>query len=269
MWRQGHALSVESISAIFPEAEPKIVVAVVISHDCDLACDPAIDPAVEVIFGRWIDSANGNFSHAKNPRRLHLPATFFGKSTTIELVAAARRSILKERFAGHFPEANFEIAPADRDTLQRWLAARYRRSAFPDLFDSWLKESGIERRLASILAPEGSHIIAIFFDVDGGSECEHKGVDDPFTLSIYVLYSTSINPIAAEKVADIIAKKIVNLFRDRCYDVSRDAWRWIELLDCEPISDEVLTFKLSQSLKRWNIDYVSLRAEPNQPIFES
>ena len=39
-------------------------------------------------------------------------------------------------------------------------------------------------------------------------------------------------------------------------------WQWIELLGCEPISDEAMTYAMSTQLKKWNMDYLSLRADP-------
>jgi hypothetical protein len=54
---------------------------------------------------------------------------------------------------------------------------------------------------------------------------------------------------------------------DDAIDFDNKAQRWsaIELLHCTPISDEALTYAMSLRLKRWNADYISLRADPVQP----
>jgi hypothetical protein len=267
-WRQGHVLTAETVATLrlLSEADPAHPAVVVVSHDCDLAQDPTNEPVVEVIVGRRVDSMDGNFTHGKNPRRLHVPGTDAGAAICIELMATARRSIPKRDLISHVPSATVLIEASGRNTLQHWLAARYRRSAFPDAFDDYLVEMGVARRIAKILEPLGSHIIAVFFDVDEGVEREHENADDPFTLSIDLLYSTAVDPAAAEAAAETAAETISAAFRVRCFDKATNKWRGIELLACIPVSDEALTYAISLQLKRWNADYISLRAEPVQPM---
>jgi hypothetical protein len=267
-WRQGHVLTAETVGALqlVPHADPASPLVVVVSHDCDLAQDPSSEPVVEVIIGRRVSNANGNFTHGKNPRRLHLPAIEVGAPICVELTATARQSIPKHDLAAHAPSTTILINPIGRNILQHWLAARYRRSAFPDTFDSYLTETGIARRMAKILEPLGDHILSVFFDVDEGVEREHENAGDPFTLSIDLLYSTDTDPDAAEAAARTAAEAIIAAFRDRCFDKKTNKWRAIELLGCTPISDEALTYAMSLKLKRWNADHISLRAEPAQPM---
>jgi hypothetical protein len=267
-WRQGHALAADTVAALSlrSQADSAHPVVVVVSHDCDLAQDPTNEPVVELIIGQRVDSADGNFTHGKNPRRLHVPGTDAGAAICIELMATARQSIPKRAIAGHLPSATVLIDSAGRNTLQYWLAARYRRSAFPDAFDSHLMATGVARRIAKILEPLGNHIVAVFFDVDEGIEREHANSNDPFTLSIDLLYSTDTDPTAAEAAAATAAESITAAFRGRCFDKATNKWRGIELLACTPISDQALTYAMSLRLKRWNADYISLRAEPVQPM---
>jgi hypothetical protein len=269
-WRQGHVLATETVTALnlVPDTDLANAVVVVVSHDCDLAQHAGIEPSVEVIVGRRVNAADGNFTHGKNPRRLHLFAVEAGDTMCVELTATARQSIPKENLVGHAPSATTVIDAANRATLQFWLAARYRRSAFPDDFESYLDKKGIARRLAKILEPLGNHIVAVFFDVDEGVERAHESADDPFTLSIDLLYSTGIDPTAAEVAATQAAEKIKKVFRDRCFDAKSQRWTAIELVECTPISDEALTYAMSLRLKRWSADYISLRADPAQPMID-
>ena len=186
----------------------------------------------------------------------------------LELTATARRTVPKLDLAAHLPSATILIPSAGRNTLQHWLAARYRRSAFPDAFDQCLtRDTRLAERIARILEPLGTRsIIAIFFDVDEGIEREHENAQDPFTLSIDLLYSTEIGPAASEAAARSAAEAITSAFRDRCFDIKTNRWRSIELLSCTPISDEALTYSMSLRLKRWSADYISLRADPPHPI---
>jgi hypothetical protein len=267
-WRQGHVLAAETVIVLHlvPDVDLASTVVVVVSHDCDLAQDPGTEPSVEVIVGRRVNVADGNFTHGKNPRRLHLSAVETGAAMCVELTATARQSIPKEHLARHLPNATISIDAASRNTLQRWLAARYRRSAFPDDFDNYLVEKDIPHRLARILGPQGNHIVAVFFDVDEGGERAHESADDPFTLSIDLLYSTDTDPVAAEAAATKAAVEITPVFRERYFNNKAQRWSAIELLHCTPISDEALTYAMSLRLKRWNGDYISLRADPVQPM---
>jgi hypothetical protein len=251
-----------------PDADSAAHLAIVVSHDCDLVQSPDVEPMVEVIIGRRVDDPDGNYMHGKNPRRLHVSAVEAGSVAWIELTATTRRSVAKEDLSGHAPSTTLLIDSNSLSTLQYWLAARYRRSAFPDAFDRHLGERGIARRLAKILEPTGNHILAVFFDVDEGIVREHEGDDDPFTLSINLLYSTASDPDYAETAANEAAEAIKTVFHDRCFDPKIGRWRGIELLDCSAISDEALTYAMSLKLKRWNADYISLRAEPAQPMIE-
>jgi hypothetical protein len=267
-WRQGHVLTADTVAALrlAPEANLDSLVAVVVSHDCDLAQGPSIEPAVEVIVGQRIAAANGNFTHGKNPRRLHIPAAEAGVAFWVELTATARQSIPKQGLAAHVPSATILINSASRNTLQCWLAARYRRSAFPDAFDKHLADTRIAERIARVLEPLGNHIIAVFFDVDEGVDRDTKNAEEPFTLSIDLLYSTENEPVAAEAAARKAAEAITSVFHERCFDTKTNKWHAIELLGCAAISDEILTYSMSLRLKRWNADYISLRAEPPQPM---
>jgi hypothetical protein len=80
-------------------------------------------------------------------------------------------------------------------------------------------------------------------------------------LRIDLLYSTEEDPVAAREAVEKAAASMSAAFRDRCF-VPGTGWQWIELLGCEPISDEALTYAMSTQLKRWNMDYLSLRADP-------
>ncbi len=262
-WRQGHVLTSESNVAlgVVRAEDAGSAVAVVISHDCDLAQGSETEPSVEIIVAKRIDAANGNFTHAKNSRRLHLECVVDGVTAYLDMQAQGKREIKKDDLAGHAPSPNVIVKPEDRSVLQRWLAARYRRAAFPDEFERRLNDTGVSKRIGKILEPLGRHLVAVFFDVDDGEERDREGAEDLYVLRIDLLYSTEDDPAAALEAAEKAATSIAAAFRDRCFDVGA-GWKWIELVGCEPISDEAMTYAMSTQLKRWNMDYLSLRADP-------
>lgn len=262
-WRQGHVLKSESSVALglVSADHAESAFTVVISHDCDLAQSPHAEPLVEVIVAKRIEAPNGNFTHAKNSRRLHLDCVVGGAAAFLDMQALDKTATKKDELAGHAPSANVVLRPEDRFVLQRWLAARYRRAAFPDEFERRLHDTGVSKRIAKILEPLGKHLVAVFFDVDEGVEKVRNGEGDLHALRIDLLYSTEEDPAAAMESAQKAAAAIAAAFRERCFDAAT-GWKWIALLGCEPVSDEAMTYAMSTQLKRWNMDYLSLRADP-------
>jgi hypothetical protein len=269
-WRQGHALTNESSIALglVPAESVGASLTIVISHDCDLAQLPESEPLVEVIVSQRIEKPDGNCTHAKNSRRLHLPCTASGAPVCLDLRALAKAAIRKDDLAGHTPNPDVVIDQKDRNVLQRWLAVRYRRAAFPDEFVKRLNDSGVAKRLAKILEPLGKHLVAVFFDVDEGAEKERHGEADLYVLRVDLLYSTDEDPTVAQEAAEKAAASMTAAFRERCFD-SVAGWKGIELAGCEPIADEAMTYAMSTQLKQWNMDYLSLRGDaPAEPILD-
>lgn len=262
-WRQGHVLTNESIVAlgVVRAEDVGTALAIVISHDCDLAQEPETEESVEIIVANRIDVANGNFTHAKNSRKLHLECSIDGATTYLDMQAQHKTRITKAALADHAPAANVVVKPEDRSILQRWLAARYRRSAFPDEFERRLNDTGVTKRITKIVEPLGKYLVAVFFDVDEGVERDRKGEKDLYVLRIDLLYSTEDDPAAAQDAAEKAAIAIAAAFRERCFDAA-GGWKWVELVGCEATSDEAMTYAMSTQLKRWNMDYLSLRADP-------
>lgn len=266
-WRQGHALPTEAAKAagLFTEAQTDLV-AIIISHDCDVAQHASIEPMVEVIAGRRITTADGNYTYAKNARRLHLTFTGGVDHLVADFQATRKTQFAKDQLAAYEPVETIKLTPIERNIVQRWLAARYRRSAFPDEFDRRLERTGVQDRLSRILKSSGTFIAAIYFDVDQGENVSRVGSDDPYVLAVYVLYSTEIDPDAAERTAEAAAQSIRKAFRDRCLSKGTGRWHDIELVECEAISDQAMTVQQAESLKRWSADHLSLRTETPQAM---
>lgn len=272
-WRQGCLLTPETVQAldIKHHESPEATAIVVISHDCDLAQSCQGEPDVEVIVGRYVDEPQGNFTHAKNLRKLHLPYTRGSQQAVVELLANGKRTLPKEGqdgLADHQPDMNIKLGPEEQAILQSWLAARYRRAAFPDEFDRRLnEETGLREQLAKILKSHGMHIPAIFFDVDEGEEVKRNGADDVYTLSVYLLYSTQNDPDTAETDAQKAKAAIEAAFKKKCVN-GKGKWQWIELRECDILADTAMTYAQSLLFKKWQADHISFRSDPQQELFE-
>ncbi len=266
-WRQGHVLPDQAVEAARLRTETETnVVAIVVSHDCDIAKDPHVEPTVEVIVGRRIGEADGNFTNSKNARRLHLTFDAGDEHLTGDFEAHRKVQVSKDCLASYSPNGTVKLTSNSRNILQRWLAARYRRSAFPDEFDRRLESTGIHGQLSKILKSTGSVIAAIYFDVDDGEEISRNSPDEPYTLNIYLLYTTTIDPEDAEQRTLDVARRIRGVFRGRCFSEEVGAWHDIELVACEAISDQAMTVWQHEHLKRWSTDHISLRAQPPETM---
>jgi hypothetical protein len=266
LWRQGHLLSADAVEALglsHPTASERTL-AIVASHDCDLAQAPINEPFVELLIGRTVDELDGNFTHAKVPRRLHL---MLGDEVPClaEFEATAKVSIAKEALGEFAPRSESYLSPEGASTFQFWLASRYRRSAFPDEFEQRLKHQKLADKISKALKPHGDLISGIFFDVDEGREVTREGAEDLYTLDIYVLHPAEPDFAKAEAAATRSVEVISKAFTERLFNPTR-TWRYIELRACEVVGESVLTYQQFKQLKRWRLDYLSLADDPPQPL---
>lgn len=267
-WRQGHLLGHEAIKALglHQAVAPEQTLVIVASHDCDLAQAPEGEPNVEVVVGRLVTEKDGNCTHAKNSRKLHIE--FAGATVCwAEFEATAKLSIDKRTLNDFVSRSEAHLSPENHAIFQMWLASRYRRSAFPDEFERRLtsKEFKLHEKIAKAVRPHGELITGVFFDVDEGAEVARDGPDDTYVLDITILHSADSDFDAAEKAADTTAKAIENAFQEKLLNPTK-TWRHIELRSCYSLSESVLTYQRFKQLKRWRLEHISLAAEPQQPV---
>nr|WP_202424013.1 hypothetical protein [Duganella lactea] len=246
-------------------AEPEQTLAIVASHDCDLAQHPDGEPVVEVMVGSLLAKKEGTYVHAKSARKLHIE---FGGASACwgEFEATGKFAIDKWALNEFQPRTDATLSPEDQATFQMWLASRYRRSAFPDEFERRLiRETKLNEKIAKAVKPHGELIVGVFFDVDGGVEVTRDGPDDTYTLDITILHRADMDFDAAEKAATEAAKAIEKAFTDKLFGPTKK-WQHIELRSCEPLSESVLTYQVFKQLKRWRLDHMSLAADPQQPL---
>ena len=267
-WRQGHLLTDEAVKSLdltLPDY-PYDTVVIVATHDCDLAQSTQIEPVVEVVIGRQIADLNGNYTHAKTARTLHIG--FAGDDPLLaEFVITTKCSVSKEALGDFEPAVGRRLSPSGQATFQRWLAARYRRSAFPDQFEHRLvRETKLAERLAKAVKPHGELITAVLFDVDEGEEQVRIGPDDVYVLDITLLHGVEPDYEAAASAANTAKKAIQDAFEKKLFDKQSGKWQHIELRYLDVVSEEALTYRQFTLMKPWRLEYISLGADPQQPI---
>ncbi len=263
-WRQGFLLDSEASAAfeLYHALQPELTLVIVATHDCDLSQNPQSEPKVEVVVGRQA-AKDGNYTHAKNARKLHL--AFTGEPPLWgEFVATDKRFVDKLALNKYAPRKGMSLSPDNKVTFQKWLASRYRRAAFADEFDRRLtRETDLAGKIAKAVKPHGELISAILFDVDDGLEQTRIGPDDTYTLDIVVLYPDSLRE--AEKAALQVSRAMIEAFENTLYKPLTH-WQHIELRYCEPMSESALTYAMFKRLKPWRLEHLSLATSPQQPI---
>lgn len=267
-WRQGHLLTDTAVSSLglTNTAYPNETVAIVATHDCDLAQAPEHEPEVEVVVGHRIISLDGNNTHAKSARTLHISFEG-GASFYAEFAATGKYRVPKSVIVNFGPDGQSRLSSSGLATFQRWLASRYRRSAFPDEFERRLvQETKLAAQIAKAVKPHGELITAVLFDVDDGKEREKLGQNDVYMLDIILLHAAAPDNDRAASAAHAAKEVIQKSFATKLFDKKLGKWRSIELRYVDVISEEALTYRQFTLMKPWRLEYVSLGADPPQPI---
>ncbi len=265
-WRQGTVLTRKTVELLgLHDRTQEDAVVVVISHDCDLVATLEREPDVELIVGYRVQEIDGNFAHAKSAHVLQLEFTENNNPCTVELRSSRKLTLPKSVLADHNPAQAFLLNPNSKSILQRWLAARYRRAAFPDQFVERLNKNAFRDKLGKIMKSVGKHIRAIFFDVDQGEDIDRSGPDDIYKLGIVLVYATNQVTQEAEQAALAAQREIEIAFKNTFWN-EKCQWQFIELVDCMVISDEALSYAQSLYFREWRLEHISLRENPPQAM---
>ncbi len=264
-WRQGHVLPEDAIRTL-NLADPGAsdgAIAVLITHDCDVVADQDREPSVEIMTGTRIRALDGNATHGKSARTLHLGFHRDGDLIPVQLRARDKRPLDKHALRRYAPDAAWSLDADNLSILQRWLASRYRRAAFPEAFEACLQKTQLDKALVNVVKPLGALVRAVYFDVTEPQESE-TAEGPAYDLGIVLVYDAYQREGSAEveKAAVAIAKR----FRKTLEHGGRSRPYAVEFRSCEAVSDEALTYKQSLELKQWRLDYLSLRDDPQQSM---
>lgn len=272
LWLQGDVLTDEAAKSFrlqHPESAEATFV-VVISHDCDLTAAADKEPISEIIVGRCIEKMGGD-SYGKTARRLHIEYQTEGGTVVLELVATSKRAISKSDLFAKPPREDMWLNGQGLRILQRWLAARYSRAAFPEAFEDRLRAAVVLgkrdflKKIEHILADGGDHIRALLFDLDEGKDIERKTPDDLYQLGIVVLYDSVRDEPTSAAAATKAAEALDELF-ETAFHLETGAWQNIHLQYCDPVSDSAITVAQSEALKQWRLEHMSLQDDPPAPM---
>jgi hypothetical protein len=260
-WRQGDLLAPDDAIALgaLQPAQRDSHRALVIGHSCDIASGFDVEPAVELMIGLIVPEGEATSQNGHSIRKLHLGADQGATTEWAQYGISERREVDKQRLLQYQPWSALRYPPEQRAVLRRWLAQRYARSEFPDVFINWLRESGAESKFEKLGKEFSASLVGIYFDLDDDTEREDP--DEPYELGINMVYD--ISDASHEARAQQAAEKLKALFARQCM---KDAgWRWIELIYCEAVSEESFTLRAARTFRRWRFEHRSLQGEPIDP----
>lgn len=251
LWGQGALIYRDQIGRVNDEGDWDV--AVIVSHDCDVANSPEVEPYIEVIPATFVEHPDGNLQYAKNPRRIHLPAVDFEKEHLgyVDLRAPCKFPIDKESLLGSEPKVGW-IAESGVNALQDWLSARYRRHALPESLADRI--NGALRKLESKLRTKGEEIIGVWLSYDPRCELEDG---DPYELSFYVVFSIECPGAQAS------SEDVVEYFRR-----SLEEPEGIIVGEAEAFSEDEFTLRDLRTTEQLRFDFISNRIGPHAPTAE-
>ncbi len=226
--------------------------AVIISHDCDLANNVEY---IEFIIGTLIHTPHPLRQHAHHPRQLHL--TFdLDEPFHIELDYHSKKMIEKSKVISKVTKI-LGISEHGKQILKQWLAAGYGRPAFPNEFEKRLDK--IKEKIKKTLAPESKYIFGLFFNL-GKDRIVELGTDDPYCLSISVVYDSSQEGLPAKEAGERVAAKLQEFF-EKTYGMA-DSAKGIALEKCVAVADSLISLADLRKVDQWRLEYISLKNDP-------
>lgn len=270
-WKQFSTLSKDDLEKLGCESNlSDNSIGVVVSHSCDIANSLDTEPYIEVVVGSLLtDSSNGSLTHGKNNRKVHLTLDNNPNGyKTLELIITTKFLAKKEVLL------QFDIQPYDciqlnsglHRTILRWLTTRYDRAAFPDNFNTLMgRKYKLHEKIKRILTQESTDeirgLLLRLKETEKNTDVFH------YDLVILVLYDTSKDPTAAEKVAQTVCTRITERFEAIPKAVqTNDNADSIHLKQAIAIADSTLTYEQYEKLIRWEPGDDLSMAEEGKPL---
>ncbi len=257
-WRQGDLIAPDDAVrlGIFENAQRESNRALVISHCCDLAASESVEPTIELLLGQVIAEDQATCRNGHSIRRLDLEGMVAVGTEFARFDVNSRRTVAKLELLHYRPWDEVSYPTLQRSLLRRWLGQRYSRSQFPDAFNAWFKDSGVNEGFEKLGKRDSVILVGVFFDLD--DDTERTNPDEPYALGINLVYDTADanNRDRAEKACE----RLDDLFAKKCKATGR--WRWLELFYCEAIADDKFSLRAAREFRRWRFEHRSLEGQP-------
>jgi len=240
----------------------RAVLAIVVSHDCDIDAAADRDPLVEFIPLRRVKKLDSAKTHTKSARSLQFEARskdgdqagFFEAEAPSKF--AVRKSLLWDQ--SFLPPYSF--GPEQLLELRDWLSARYRRAALPNAFET--RYDRARKQFWDLIRDFNLELLAVLFLFDEGQEIRECNQDEPYILSILLVHSGT-EPAAS---FEPLIQKINDLFDSQYGADSRPAEAGIEIRHCSAISEFALPLAAYRRAIHHRIESLSYESDPPGPV---
>ncbi len=258
-WRQGSVLAQKDFQSVgLTNISADIHFAIAISHDCDIANDNlGVEPAVEFIFASILEQHNGNYTHGKNPRTLHLDYINNDEEVFLELLASKRVILQKSVIERVQADNAYKLTNHSQQILQSWLATRYRRHALPNSLMERL------RPVFAYIEKEGkknsSGILSFRLSYDPKDELSPE---EPYELLLSIVYITDKDEYRtmSEEIAQRLKEEFPNLL------AKTKGKGTVDLRRCEAFSEMEFTVRDMRDTVEFHLEHLSYRTEPSEPV---
>ncbi len=252
-WKQGAAISSdnEHFRVLgLPEGNHDIYL--LASHSCDIASYRyTTEPSVEFIGAYYKSKEDKSLAHRRNPRKLQIPLCN-GASSFITLDINSRYFVDRRLLVTVCADES-TITEEALNELQMWLASRYRRSAFPDAFNSRVFEA--KKIIEEDVKKNGDrNIYGLYLHINTLDELE----DANYEISILGIVKEELGEAGdakwreAEDYLEFVAKQFRNC-------------EGIAVNHHEVVANSVITLKDVSELKLLDFDYLSHKNEADVP----
>ncbi|MGM0540543.1 MAG: hypothetical protein ACQERT_15245 [Thermodesulfobacteriota bacterium] len=221
-----------------------------ISHSCDLAHhDLSGEPNAEILVAEFVHAEDGNFTHGKHPRKLHLK--MYGPGQNIQVLEFVPwRRVFVDRLALFKDEPDHEryLLREDIQALTAWMAQRYQRAAFPDAFNNTIRSVGKKpNRIYARLSPTVSGLYARIYP---DRELERG---EQYSLDLMALIPDQKHT-ELENVREEI-EKLANMFSKSGLDTRAVVH-----------TEGSISFSAVRKMRRFPLEYLSFRNTPHDPL---
>jgi len=218
-------------------------VGVVASHSCDLTHHtPEGEPYAEVLVAELVDSLNGNFTHGKHPRKLHMQMhSHEEESSVLEFLPWRRFWVERRKLACMVPDENRFLLREDIRILSVWLAQRYQRAALPDDFNNLVRSVSKQRnKLHTKISP---HVSGLYVEIFPDRELANN---ESYSMNILALV-----PREQKEETDSVQQgmeELVELFQQSGIDVES----YVQV-------EDNVSYGRVRRMKRFPLEHISLR----------
>ena len=254
-WRQGSVIQSDDRQTALaasidwtPDPDDVPFYLVVVTQDCDLVRELDVEPFIELVLCRRIDHVEPLYQNGRNPRLLHLPLTEPEERISwLEISIHDRFRICKESLVDLAISNGVILENGDIRLLSCWIARRYTRPAFPDVFNQRL--GAVDRQLESLFKSRDGRVVSgLFLDVD---EVENNP-DTPYDIGVRITATL-------ETWEDEGRRQMLDRFEDRLVSILDDCnGIGISRDDILVLPEDDLTLADLRQFKRLDKDYRSL-----------